>query len=141
MANPVRRLSPICPSIAPARLCVRLSIAAYRADHPAAATSSEVRSALFHCPGLPFLEQALEVGGLAFGRRLVLPPDVGFEGRTRVVVEDAERHREFAEAHFDQHVRDAAVVGVMDDHARGLPAAIDDLDDLDLERFRSEKGR
>src|SRR3546814_20643326 len=85
MANPVRRLSPICPSIAPARLCVRLSIAAYRADHPAAATSSEVRSALFHCPGLPFLEQALEVGGLAFGRRLVLPPDVGFEGRTREI--------------------------------------------------------
>src|SRR3546814_13309700 len=58
---------------------------------------------------------------------------------TRVVVEDAERHREFVEAHFDQHVRDAAVGGVMDDHARGLPVAIDDIDDLELERFIVER--
>src|SRR3546814_10420186 len=64
---------------------------------------------------------------------------VGFEARPRIVVEDAERHREFAEAHLDEHVRDAAVGDVMDDHARRLPVAIDHIDDLEFERILVER--
>src|SRR3546814_19056364 len=59
--------------------------------------------------GLPLLEQALQIRFLPLGRRLVLADDIGLEGRARIVVEDAERHRKFAETHFDEHMRDAAV--------------------------------
>src|SRR3546814_12501028 len=64
---------------------------------------------------------------------------VGCEGRARVVVEDPERHREGAEAHLDQHVRDAAVGDIVHDHPRGLPVAIDHVDDLEFERVMVER--
>src|SRR3546814_10696906 len=45
----------------------------------------------------------------------------------------------FAEAHLDEHVRDAAGGGFMDDHACGLPIAIDDIDGLEVQCLGVER--
>ena len=52
----------------------------------------------------------------------------------RVLVDDAERHREAFVRHLDQHCRDAAVLRIVDEHRRIV--AFDDLErqPLDVER-------
>ncbi len=60
---------------------------------------------------------------------LFLRDDRAVEGRGGIVVDHAERHRKRPERHFDQHVRDAAVGDIVDDDARRLPVAIDDIDE------------
>src|SRR3954447_6701548 len=57
---------------------------------------------LFDLPGLPLGNERLEVGGLALGGGGVLLADRGFEGRRRVLVDDAESDGE-AFGQLDQH--------------------------------------
>src|SRR3546814_20968940 len=45
----------------------------------------------------------------------------------------------FAEAHLDEHLRDAAGGDFMDDHACGLPIAIDDIDGLEVQCLGVER--
>ena len=82
-------------------------------------------------PRLALREQLLQIGGLAFGRLRILFDHGAFEGWLGVVEQYAERHREQAERHLDEHVREPAVGLVVDDHASALPVAIDDIDDFE----------
>src|SRR3546814_5127346 len=50
-----------------------------------------------------------------------------FEGRSRVVIDDAKGHGERAEGHLHQHVRNGAVPFVMHENARSGPIAIHDI--------------
>src|SRR3546814_9161675 len=61
----------------------------------------------------------------------MLLDDRAFEGRCGIVEEHAERHREAGLRHLDEHVRKPAVGLIVDDDARGLPVAIDDIDHLE----------
>src|SRR5207302_509756 len=85
IARGVRRFSPARPRTAPTRLWVRLSNYAGSLFRP---------RLLFDHPRLALGDQRLEVGGLARGGSPVLLDYRGFEGRPRVFVNDAERHRE-----------------------------------------------
>src|SRR3546814_2148471 len=101
--------------------------------------SDDVRF-LLDLPGLALGEQFLEVADLAFARRAILLDDRAFEGRCGIVEEHAERHREAGLRHLDEHVRKPAVGLIVDDDARGLPVAIDDIDHLERQvRDRSEE--
>src|SRR5947209_11928379 len=103
-----RRFSPISASSAPASVWVMLSN--YR-------TSDLLRPRLlFDHPGLALGDERLEVGGLATRGGAVLLDDGALEGRTRVLVNDAERDREaFVLAHLDEHRRNPAVGRIVDD--------------------------
>ena len=56
-----------------------------------------------------------------------------------IVVDHAERHREGADRHVDQHVRDRLVRGIVDDDVGRLPVAVGDVDDLEVERLAVER--
>jgi len=86
---------------------------------------------LLHLPGLPLAQQFLQVRLLALARLLVLRDHCAVEGWGGIVIEHAERHRERAERHFDQHMRQTAIGLVVHRNVRALPIAIDDVDDLE----------
>ena len=90
-------------------------------------------------PGLALRQQLGQAGVAAFAGPTVLFDHGAFERRTRVVVEDAEGHRERAEGHFHQHMGDGAVPDVVDDHAGGLPIAVRHIDHLQRKRLMIER--
>src|SRR3546814_162370 len=61
------------------------------------AVLSHLFGLLRHRPGLALRHQFLQVGHLALGRSGVLRHDSAFEGRSRVVIDDAKGHGERAE--------------------------------------------
>ena len=97
------------------------------------------RVLFFDSPGLALGEQLAEIGGLAVDQLRALGHDFAFEGRTRIVVDHAQRHRERAERHFHQHVGKAAVLDIVHHDAGCLPVAIDDIDDFQLQRLAIQR--
>ena len=114
MARGLRRLSPMRPSRQPTSDVGEI----VQSSRP---RINQLVRLLFDLPGLALGDQRLEVGGLARGGGLVLLDHRAFEGRRRVLVDDAERDRE-AVGHFDQHRRDALVLRVVDETAGSSPS-------------------
>ena len=88
---------------------------------------------LFDHPRLALGDQRLEVGGLARGGSPVLLDYRGFEGRPRVFVNDAERHREGGWLEGHEHVRERAVRLVVHQHVVCCDATLAHGHDFELE--------
>ena len=81
-----------------------------------------------HGPRLPLGQQLGEACFLACAGAALFVMHRVFERPARVVVDYAQRHGERAERQFHQHMREAAVFGVVHHHPSRLPVAIDNID-------------
>ena len=81
-------------------------------------------------PGLALRKELLQIGRLARAGLCILRNDRALEGRSRIVIDHAKRHRERPERHLDQHMRHRAVGLVVHDDLRRFPVATLDIDHL-----------